>query len=37
MDYIEGKEIVLEEVFDNTSYVTGLDCNDERELKYFDF
>lgn len=37
MDYIDGKNIILEEVFDNTSYVTGLDCEDKREIKYFDF
>lgn len=36
-DYIEGKEMDLEQVFTNKSYVTGLDCNDKRELKYFEF
>ena len=36
-DYLSGKNIDLEKIFDNTSYVTGLNCNDKRELKYFDF
>ena len=36
-DYLEGKEIDLEEIFINTSYVTGLDCNEKKELKYFEF
>ena len=36
-DYIHGKSIDLEKVFKNLSYTTGLNCNDERELKYFDF
>lgn len=36
-DYINGKEIDLEKVFTNKSYVTGLNCNDKKELKYFEF
>ena len=36
-DYLDGKDIDLEKVFDNTSYVTGLNCDDKRELKYFNF
>ena len=36
-DYLEGKNIDLEKVFDNKSYVTGIDCIDKKELKYFDF
>ena len=36
-DYLNGKDIELEKVFDNTSYVTGLDCIDKKELKYFEF
>ena len=37
MDYIENKDIDLEKVFDNTSYVTGINCDSKKELKYFDF
>ena len=36
-DYIEGKEIELEKIFLNNSYVHGLDCNLDKELKYFEF
>ena len=36
-DYLQNKDIDLEKVFDNTSYETGLNCDDERELKYFEF
>lgn len=36
-DYLDGKEIDLEQVIPNLSYVTGLDCNISKELKYFDF
>ena len=36
-DYIAGKEIELEKIFLNNSYVHGLDCNKEKELKYFEF
>ena len=36
-DYLNGKDIDLEMIFDNTSYVTGLNCNDKKELKYFEF
>ena len=36
-DYLNGKAIDLEQVFLNTSYVTGLDCNLNKKLKYFDF
>ena len=35
LDY--DKDIDLEKIFDNTSYVTGLNCNDKKELKYFEF
>lgn len=37
VDYLNHKDIDLDKIFDNASYVTGLDCNDKRELKYFDF
>lgn len=36
-EYLDGEDIKLEKVFTNLSYVTGLDCNDKRELKYFEF
>ena len=36
-DYIDGKNVVLEDVFTNLSYYTGLDCEERRELKYFEF
>ena len=36
-DYLDGKDIDLEKIFDNTSYVTGLNCDEKKELKYFEF
>ena len=36
-DYLDDKDIDLEKVFDNTSYITGLNCNQKKELKYFEF
>ena len=36
-DYINGKNIELEKIFVNNSYVTGLNCNLNKELKYFEF
>jgi hypothetical protein len=36
-DYLNDKEIDLEKIFTNISYVTGLDCNLDKELKYFEF
>lgn len=36
-DYINGKNIELEKVFINKSYITGLDCELDKELKYFEF
>ena len=36
-DYINGKDIELEKVFINKSYITGLDCELDKELKYFEF
>lgn len=36
-DYINGKDIELEKIFINTSYITGLNCNLKKELKYFEF
>lgn len=36
-DYINGKDIELEKVFINKSYITGLDCELDKKLKYFEF
>ena len=36
-DYINGKDIDLEKIFTNKSYVTGLNCDEKKELKYFEF
>ena len=36
-DYLNDKDIDLEQVFTNISYVTGLNCDDKKELKYFEF
>ncbi len=36
-DYIHGKNIELDKLFINSSYVTGLDCNLDKDLKYFEF
>ena len=36
-DFLDGKNIKLEEVFDNTSYITGVECGRYKDLKYFEF
>jgi len=36
-DYINGKDVNLNKIFLNNSYITGLDCKLQKELKYFDF
>jgi hypothetical protein len=36
-DYLNDKDIDLEQIFTNLNYVTGLDCNIDKELKYFEF
>ena len=36
-DYLNNKDIDLESVFHNNSYVTGLDCSINKEMKYFEF
>lgn len=36
-DYLNDKDIDLEQIFTNNSYVTGLNCDLNKELKYFDF
>lgn len=37
MDYIHGKDIDLEQVFPDVSYLTGIDWKEKKELKYFEF
>lgn len=36
-DYFNDKDIELDKVFNNNSYITGVDCNLKEELKYFEF
>lgn len=36
-DYLNGKDIDLQQIFPNISYLTGLDCDLKKELKYFEF
>lgn len=36
-DFLNHKDIELEKIFTNNSYVTGLSCNNKKELKYFEF
>lgn len=36
-DYLHGKDIDLDRIFHNNSYLTGLDCDIKKELKYFEF
>ena len=36
-DYLDGKNIDLYKIFTNNSYVTGLNCDLQKELKYFEF
>lgn len=36
-DYLKGENIDLNSVFLNLSYITGLDCDSNRECKYFEF
>lgn len=36
-DYLNGKYIDLNKVFTNKNYVTGIDCDLKKELKYFEF
>lgn len=35
--YLNGKNIDLNQLFTNLSYVTGLSCDSKKELKYFEF
>lgn len=37
IEYINGNNIILDDLFTNKSYITGLDCDINKELKYFEF
>ena len=37
IDYINGKNIELEKVFTNKSYLSGLDCEIGEDFKFFEF
>ena len=37
IELLNNKDIDLESVFHNNSYVTGLDCSIDKEMKYFEF
>ena len=36
-DYINGESVDLDKLFTNKSYYSGLDCNDKKEYKYFEY
>ena len=36
-DYLDGEKVDLKKLFKNKSYISGLDCDKEKELKYFEF
>lgn len=36
-DYLDGKEIDLEKIFPDISYLHGLECQPKKELKFFEF
>ncbi|MBR3146044.1 MAG: zinc dependent phospholipase C family protein [Bacilli bacterium] len=36
-EYLNGEDINLESLFLNKTYTSGLDCDKEKELKYFEF
>ena len=36
-DYLDGKAIDLTKIFTNLSYTTGIDCNENQDIKYFEF
>ena len=36
-DYLNGKHIDLNKIFTNKNYVTGIDCELQKELKYFEY
>ena len=36
-DYLNGKDIDLKQIYRNNSYLTGIDCDIKKELKYFEF
>ena len=36
-DYLDGKDIDLEKIFTNNSYLTGLNCEIKKKMKYFEY
>lgn len=36
-DYINNKDIDLEKIFINNSYTTGINCDSDKKMKYFEF
>ena len=36
-DFLDGKDVDLEKLFPNVSYLSGSDCDSKKELKYFEF
>ena len=36
-DYLNGKDVDLKKLFLNKSYITGFDCDLDKEAKYFEF
>lgn len=36
-DYLDGKDIDLYKIFTNNSYLTGLNCNIKKKMKYFEY
>ena len=36
-DYIKGNPVKLDESFTNKSYYSGLDCDNKKDFKYFEF
>ena len=40
INMIDNKKVnnkVINKYFDNSSYITGKNCNDDKEIKYFEF
>ena len=33
----DAMSVDIEKIFDNTSYKTGIDCNSDRDLNFFEF
>lgn len=35
--YIRGEKVILEDIFHNLNYLTGLDCDINKDMRYFEF